>query len=118
MASDNKFKVIEGIYIVEKKFDLIWLKNKITESNQTLSYDNFRTLLLQSFTEDQIKKILESINSSEKLLIDFDKNKVKKVVLKDEPFVHTMKKYMNPTAAAEEYVVIEETTKQPEFYNF
>ena len=118
LMDKSSFKVIEGVYIAEKKFDLIWLKNKITESNQTLGYDQFRTLLFQSFTEDQIKKILEAINSSEKLLIDFDKSKVKKVVLKDEPFLKTMNKYMNATAAEEQYTVIEETIRQQDFYNF
>lgn len=83
-------RVITGIYLVEKKWDLIWLKNKIEDKEETLPYFKFQNFLYQSFDEDYIKKILEAINCEKKLLIDFDKSVVKIVVEKEQPFIKTM----------------------------
>ena len=95
----EKNKAITGIYTVEKKYELIWLTNKVTKSSETLPYFTFRNLLFQSFNEDTIKKILEAINCEEKLLIDFDKDRVKRIVVKDRPFIESMNKYFSVKAA-------------------
>lgn len=97
----EKNKAISGIYIIEKKYELIWLTNKVTKSSETLSYFTFRNLLFQSFNEDTIKKILEVLNCEEKLLIDFDKDTVKRIIVKDRPFIESMNKYFSVKAAQE-----------------
>ena len=89
-------KVLKGIYIVEKKWSLIWLNDKEKQTTQTLDYFNFKALLYQSFTEEQIKKILEELDCERKLLIDFDKEKVKIINQKEESFINQMTLYMNP----------------------
>ena len=111
--SDNK--LIEGVWIVDKRYDLIWLRNDINKISQTLNYFNFETLLFQSFDSDQVKKIMEAINCEEKLLIDFDKSKVKKIELKNEPFINYMKNFMNANAAEMEISTIDTESK---YYNF
>lgn len=104
-------KPISGIYTVEKKTDLIWLRDKNQQIVQTFPYFTFKTLLLQCFTEDQIKILMEVLDCSDKLLIDFDKGKAKKIILKDEPFINHMKTFMNVNAVREEYenAFLEET---------
>ena len=89
-------KVLKDIYIVEKKWSLIWLNDKEKQTIQTLDYFDFKALLYQSFTEEQIKKILEELDCEKKLLIDFNKEKVKIINQKEEPFINQMKLYMNP----------------------
>lgn len=96
-------KPLSGIYTVEKKLDLIWLRDKNQQIVQTFQYFTFKALLLQCFTEDQIKVLMEVLDCSDKLLIDFDKSKAKKIILKDEPFINHMKTFMNPNAVREEY---------------
>lgn len=88
-------KTLKGIHIVEKKWSLIWLNDKEKQTTQTMDYFDFAAILHQSFTEEQIKKILEELNCERKLLIDFDKEKVKIVTVKEEPFINQMKLYMN-----------------------
>lgn len=111
----NNIKVIDGIWIVEKKYDLIWLKDTKNNISQTLNYFKFQNILYQDFTEDQVKKIMESLNCEEKLLIDFSKEKVKKIELKDIPFTEHMKTFMNANAAEQNLSATEDSS---EFYNF
>lgn len=108
-------KLIHGIWIAEKKYELIWLNDTKNKLSQTLNYFKFKTILLQDFDADQIKKIMEALDCSEKLLIDFDKGKVKKVELKNVPFIEYMKTFMNPTAAEANLNTVQEDS---EFYNF
>jgi len=115
---NDKFKVIKGTYLVEKKYGLIWLKNKDNETTQTLDYFKFSTLLLQSFTDDQRKVILEHINSDERLVIDFDNSHAKIIVTKDVDFHKTMTKYMTSRAVEEEIQLIAETNPESPYNNF
>ena len=69
-------KTLTGIHIVEKKYSLIWLRDNEKQLSQTMKYFDFVAILHQSFNEQQIKKILEALNCEERLLIDFDKEKV------------------------------------------
>lgn len=108
-------KLIEGVWIVERKYDSIWLNNKKDKTSQTLKQSKFQTILFQSFDGEQIKKIMEAINCDEKLLIDFDNSKVKKIELKNEPFLNHMKNFMNATAAEMEISTIDTESK---YYNF
>lgn len=91
-------KILKGIHIVEKKYDLIWLKDNDKKLSQTMKYFDFEIFLHQTFNEQQIKKILEALNCEERLLIDFDKAKVKIINLKEDKFFKEMNKYMNSKA--------------------
>jgi len=95
---NNSNKIINGIFLVEKKWDLIWLKNKPLNIEETLPYFKFQNLLFQSFNEIYVKKILDAINCEEKLIIDFDKSIVKLIKQKDEPFHKEMKKHFTVQA--------------------
>lgn len=91
-------KVLKGIHIVEKNYNLIWLKDNDKKISQTMKYFDFDLFLHQSFNETQIKKILEALNCGERLLIDFDKEKVKIITTKDDNFFKEMNKYMTGKA--------------------
>lgn len=92
-------KIISGIYIVKKKYQLIHLLNEFEKKSEYLDYFKFSNLLYQSFTEDYIKKILEAINSDKTLLIDFDKDVVNLIEEKDPKFEDNFAKYFNPETA-------------------
>jgi len=89
-------KLITGVYLVERKWGLIWLKNKLKNVNETVKDDKFYVMLLQCFGADYTAKILEALSEEKKLLIDFDKEKVKVVDTKDVPFVKSLAFYFNP----------------------
>lgn len=110
-------KIITGIYLVEKKWERIWLKNKFQDTVETLDYFTFHNLLFQSFDSDYIKKILEALNSEKKLIIDFDKDIVKVIVSKDQPFIKALAPYFNP-AMVEEWYNNEEYDESNIYNNF
>ena len=87
-------KTLTGIHIVEKKYSLIWLRDNEKQLSQTMKYFDFAAILHQSFNEQQIKKILEALNYEERLLIDFDKEKVKIINKKEESFSKNIHTYM------------------------
>ena len=89
-------KLISGVYLVERKWGLIWLKNKLKNINETVKDNKFYVMLLQCFGSDYTNKILEALSEEKKLVIDFDKEKVKVVDYKDIPFIQSLKFYMNP----------------------
>lgn len=89
-------KLISGVYLVERKWGLIWLKNKLKNINETVKDNKFYVMLLQCFGSDYTNKILEVLSEEKKLIIDFDKEKVKVVDSKDIPFIQSLKFYMNP----------------------
>jgi len=90
---DNKVK---GIYIVEKKYDLVWLTDGKTKSTESLNYFKFSSLLTQAFTEKQIKIILEEINCFRKVILDFDKGIAKKIIDKEPNYTDAMKPFFKP----------------------
>lgn len=89
-------KLISGVYLVERKWGLIWLKNKLKNINETVKDNKFYVMLLQRFGSDYTNKILEALSEEKKLIIDFDKEKVKVVDSKDIPFIQSLRFYMNP----------------------
>lgn len=89
-------KLISGVYLVERKWGLIWLKNKLKNINETVKDNKFYVMLLQCFGSDYTNKILEALSEEKKLIIDFDKEKVKVVDSKDIPFIQSLKFYMKP----------------------
>lgn len=96
-------KLISGIYLVYIRWDLIWFENKIKNESFTVKYPELQALLLQHFDSDYCKKILESINKFEKVIIDFDKDIVRKVIEKDIPYTEDMKKYFTASYVADNY---------------
>lgn len=86
---------IKGIYIVEKKYDLIWLTNATTKGIESMDYFKFSNLLTQAFTEKQKNIILEELNCMRKVILDFDKNIAKKIQDKDVNFLDSMKSFFN-----------------------
>lgn len=95
--------LISGIFVVEKKWGLIWLKNKVENKSENLNYFKFETLLHRSFDESTIKKILEAINCEKKLLIDFDNSFVKVIKEPEVKFEDCFSKYFN-TQCVEEWL--------------
>lgn len=89
-------KLISGVYLIEKKWGLVWLKNKLKNINETIKDDKFYVFLLQTFGPDYTKKILEALSEEKKLIIDFDNEKVKVVDTKDIPFNQSLSFYFNP----------------------
>lgn len=87
--------LITGIYLIYIRWDLIWFENKVLNKSFTMKDYELRALLLSHFDEDYTNKILESINKYEKVIIDFDKNSVKRVIEKEVPFIDIMKKYFS-----------------------
>lgn len=93
---NNSDKILSGVYLVEKKWGLIWLTNKVKHINETIKYEKFYVILLQTFGIDYTKKILEALSEEKKLIIDFDNEKVKVVAKKDSPFHQSLSFYFNP----------------------
>ena len=93
---NNTNNLISDVYIVEKKWGLIWLKNKLKNINETVKDDKFYVMLLQHFDSDYIKKILEALSEEKKLIIDFDNEVVKVVDAKDISYIQSLKFYFNP----------------------
>ena len=54
---------VKGIYLVEKKYDLVWLTNAKTKSNESINYFTFSSLLTQAFTEKQSTKYMHRENA-------------------------------------------------------
>ena len=94
MKTSNK--LISGTYVVERKWDLVWLKNKVKNINEIVKDDKFYIMLLQTFSIDRVHKILEALSEEKKLIINFDKEEVKIVETKTSPFHQNMKLYFNP----------------------
>lgn len=84
---------VKGIYLVEKKYDLVWLTNAKTKSNESINYFTFSSLLTQAFTEKQKNIILEEINCFRKVILDFDKGIAKKIVDKEPNYIESMKPF-------------------------
>jgi len=102
-------KAINGIRIIEKKWSFVWLNDPEKQVTEAMDYFDFKAILHQTFTEEQINKILEMINCDEKILIDFDKEKVKLITVKDKPFTDQMKEYMNPNRVLLDLIDSEES---------
>lgn len=96
-------KLINGIYIIEKKWDLYWLKNKDTNTSEAMRFEKFQNILFQSFNGEQIIKIANILDDNKKVLIDFDKDIAKVIVKKDEPFINAMLPFFNKKAVQQWY---------------
>ena len=92
MQTEGKVK---GIYIAEKKYDLVWLTDAKTKSAESLNYFKFAGLLTQAFTEKQRNIILEEINCFRKVILDFDKQIAKKVIDKEPNYLDSMKSFFS-----------------------
>ena len=89
-------KILTGTYLIEKKWDVYWLTNKVKRINETMKYEKLYVILLQCFGFDYTKKILEAISEEKKVIVDFDKEKVKVVGQKDSPFHKSLSFYFKP----------------------
>ena len=90
---------VTGTFLIEKKWDLIWLKNKVKQINESLNYFKFEALLHQVFEDKKVKSILEALNTEHKVVIDFDKALVKLVQEKEPDFTEYFGAYFTPQAA-------------------
>jgi len=88
-------KLLTGIYVIEYRWELILLHRGLEEDLKTLRPEQFKILLLQSFDSDYITKILDNLYSNNKLLIDFDRCKVKVIKHKDVPYENSLLYYFN-----------------------
>lgn len=87
---------LEGLFVVKKGFgNTVILENKKLNSQKTLDYFEFKDSLFQSFSPETIDKLLDKINCSEKVIIDFDKKVAKLIVDKDIDFNKVLKQQMN-----------------------
>jgi len=111
-------KIIHGVYIVEKKFGVMFLIDKINKLEQAVEYFKFEGTLFQSFDEDTIKKIMEALNCGEKLLIDFDKDVVKRIVKEDEPFIKSMTKEFKAQTVQDWLDGVTDNPENSRFINF
>ena len=88
---------IEGVFVVKRGFDnTVILLNSKLNSQKTVDYFEFRQLLFRYFSPEKITKLLDYINSGEKLIIDFDKAIVKLIATKDYDFNNVLKSQLNP----------------------
>lgn len=87
---------VKGIYIAEKKYDLVWLTDAKTKSIESLNYFKFSGILTQAFTEKQRAIILEELNCFRKVIIDFDRQVAKKILDKEPNYLENMKQFFSP----------------------
>lgn len=96
---------IEGIYSVTKTGTLINLvKAGVESERQSLDYFTFQSILFKYFDIDRINKILEYLNESSKVVIDFDNEKAMLVKDKDPDFLSIFAQEMNPKTVANFYI--------------
>lgn len=88
-------KILNDVFVVELKWGMIRICNKVKNINECIKIDVFRTLLLQSFDSDACDKIMDAILSEDKLIIDFKKEKVKKVEQIYSKYEDSLLFYMN-----------------------
>ena len=95
---------IEGVYLVSKTGTLINLVKAGAENErQSLDYFMFQSYLFKYFDIDKINKILEYLNESEKVVIDFDNEKAMLVKDKDPNFLSIFTQEMDPQTVANFY---------------
>lgn len=99
----NNSIILSGVYLVEIRWGLVWLKDNIKQNNQSMKYEKFLNLLLQKFNSDQISKINEALTTNNKLIIDFNKSLVKLVKDKEKKFEQYFASYFT-TKAAEDWL--------------
>jgi len=96
---------IEGIYFATKTGTLINLvKAGVENERQSLDYFTFQSILFKYFDIDRINKILEYLNESEKVIIDFDNERAMLVKDKDPNFLSIFTKEMSPETIANFYM--------------
>lgn len=96
-------KLIKGIYLVQQRWDLVWLQNKEENISEYVNYLAFKDLLIQKFDGNQVAKIIEYLTTEYKLVIDFDNSVVKLVKEKEINYLDSMKSYFTADAAREIY---------------
>lgn len=107
---------VTGIYIVEIKYQLFWLKDTEKNSEEAFNLKDFKLMLGQCFLHEQILKILEALYSGNKLIINFNESKVKVIKEKDQPFVKEFAKYFSAEMAQAYQENLEEATNEDELY--
>lgn len=107
---------ISGIYLVQIKYELFWLKDTEKNTEEAFNLKDFELMLSQRFMHDQILKILEALYSENKLIIDFGKSKVKIIKEKDQPFIKEFAKYFTAQMAEAYQQNLEEATNEEELY--
>lgn len=89
---------IKGVFLLKREINnKVSLTNKETNSYDLIDYFEFERMLKQHFSIDKSNKILDCINCSQKVIIDFDKSIAKLIKEKDYDFRDVMKSYMNST---------------------
>lgn len=107
---------LTGIYIVQIKYELFWLKDTEKDVEEAFNLKDFELMLRQRFMHNQILKILEALYSENKLIIDFGKSKVKIIKEKDQPFIKEFAKYFTAQMAEAYQQNLEEATNEEELY--
>lgn len=107
---------LTGIYIVQIKYELFWLKDTEKDVEEAFNLKDFELMLRQRFMHNQILKILEALYSENKLIIDFGKSKVKIIKEKDQPFIREFAKYFTAQMAEAYQQNLEEATNEEELY--
>lgn len=92
MINNNQ---IQGIFIIKREFgNNVALINKVTSETTIMDYFEFEKKLKLVFDIDKAIKILDNINCSRKVLIDFDKKIAKLIVEKDIDFNSFLMSYL------------------------
>lgn len=91
--------VLAGVRLVEIRWGLVWLNDVDKQANEIIKLDRFIQLLYQKFNEDAVNKICEALTTNNKLIIDFDKSKVKLIKNKEKKFSEYYSQYFTAKAA-------------------
>ncbi len=86
--------IIQGIAHVVKKSQYVTL-TRDDKSTYNMPHDIFRIACLQVFGGEKTEKVLDYLYDGESLIIDFDKEVIKRVVDKKTNYIAHMSNYLN-----------------------
>lgn len=94
---------INKVFKVVKQHSLIDMYVKEDNTHQYLNYDKFEDLVIKNFGYDKANTIMDYLNESKSIIIDFENKKALLIKEKTPNWNHTFKEYMSTDKVIQAY---------------